>query len=155
VHAEWFAWNKCVASSPAQCAQVQENPLLTSSSSPLTGKVHFPRYYFLHCWDSMIKMSAVLIIQCPTVFLNSGDNEENRSLKGICVLIYYMTKLDFQQITCRFKPCCIPRTLATTSRQSFHAIFTLLCRMRSKCLSLKGLGFCWLQKTFISFFQHW
>ena len=91
----------------------------------------------------------MFIIQCPTVFLNSGDNEENWSLKSVCLLIYYKTTLDFQRVTCRFRPCCIPRRLAATSRQSFHTLFTLLRRMRSKCLSLKGLRICVLQKTSI------
>lgn len=151
MHAEWLAWIKCAASSPVQCAHFQENHLLTSSNSPLTDKVHFPWYYFLHCWDSTIKMFTVLTIQCPTVFLSSGDNEENRSLKDICLLIYYRTTLDFQQVTWRFKPCCIPRTLAATNQQSLHALFTLLHRMRSKCLSPKGLRICGIQKTHIFF----
>lgn len=89
----------------------------------------------------------MLIIQCPTFFLNSGDNEENVSLNGICLLIYYRKKLVFQQVTGRFKRCCIPKSLAATSRQSFHALFTLLHTMHSKYLSLKGLQICGLQKT--------
>jgi len=155
LYAEWLPWIKCATSSPVQCAQVRENSLLTSSSNSLTGKVHFPWYYFLHCWDNTIKIFVVLIIQCPTVFLNSEDNEENGYLKDICLLIYYKTKLDFQQVTSRFETCHIPRRLAATSRHSFHTLFTLPRRMRSKCLSLKGLRVCGLQKALIFLFQHW
>lgn len=149
----WLAWIKCATSSPVQYAQVQENTLLTSSSNPLTSKVHFPWYHFLHFWDSTIKIFAVPVIHCPKFFSNSGGNEENGSLKVICLLIYYRKKLDFQQVTGRFKRCCIPRSLAATSQQIFHALCTLLHRMWPKCFSLKGLQICRLQKTPI-FFQH-
>jgi hypothetical protein len=82
VYAYWLFLVKCVASSPADCTQVQENLSLPCNNSPSTSMISVCRGVsspLLRYHDQNVRRAAVLIAQCLTVFRKQKSRWECRN----------------------------------------------------------------------------